>query len=583
MKSKTHLVTTADERTWNFDKKNIFLGEWCKLDDRRHIWEAIEAELAAPFGVKAKKKKADTKYVFALSNKILNDLTIALNTFHETNHNNRYWNILLGHWLQRFVAVLFNRYFTLEQAFSNYELISTTVLDPKDFSLATPDSLSFIYACNDDIWNNVLYSKLLNYITTKINIEVIVVKNFEGYVVKNEIHNSYKDNMKRLFRKTAENILARFSKSNDAFIIQPYIPILQAIKLQISLRQVPQLWESPISVPSCVDIGTRKNLNISDPHAQGFEKLVRDFLPEMIPTCYIEGYSSLVKLAESLPWPNNPKFIFTSNCFDIYEVFKAWTGMKIEKGVPYYVGQHGNYQAFPDLLNAPEMVSSDKFLTWGWETNNPKHIPAFIFNKLPLRQKITSSGGLLLIEYHAPNFVATHDVFYEFSIYQEQQFVFVEELLDGIKNELTVRLHSYRQARWSIEKRWADRMPSIDVETGLVPFSKLIKECRLVVFSYDSTGLLQTLTSNIPTIAFWQNGFDQLPDNAKPLYQLLVDCGIVHFSPTSAAKQVNSIWDSIDDWWSSPAVQNARNQFCSRYARESVAPVRELKEILLKS
>ena len=583
MQLKTHLVTTADERTWSFDKKNIFLGEWCRLYDRSHVWEGIEAELAAPFGVEVEKKKANIRYVSALSDQILDDLTIALNTFHETNHERRYWNILLGHWLQRYVKVVFNRYFTLEQVFNDYKLTSTTVLEPKDFSLASPDSLSFIYTCNDDLWNNVLYSKLLRSINTKIKIEVIELKNLESFDKKSEIPNSYKNNMKSLLRKTIQNILAKFSASNDAFIIKPYIPILQNIKLHISLLQVPQLWESPFPVPCSVDVEMRKNLSISAPHAQGFEKLVRDLLPEIIPTCYIEGYSSLVKQAESLPWPDKPKFIFTSNCFDIYEVFKAWTGINIEKGIPYYVAQHGNYQAFPELLNAPEMVSTDKFLTWGWRTKNSKHIPAFIINKLPLRRKSSSSGGLLLIEYHAPNFVDTHDVYFEFNIYQEQQFIFVAALLDGIKKELTVRLHSYLQAGWYREKRWSDRMPSINLETGLAPVSKLIKECRLVVFSYDSTGLLQTLVSNIPTIAFWQNGLDHLPDSVKPFYQLLVDAGIVHLSPESAAKQVNMIWDSTDDWWFSPKVQNARNQFCSRYARESVSPVRELKEILLEA
>ena len=144
MQLKTHLVTTADERTWSFDKKNIFLGEWCRLYDRSHVWEGIEAELAAPFGVEVEKKKANIRYVSALSDQILDDLTIALNTFHETNHERRYWNILLGHWLQRYVKVVFNRYFTLEQVFNNYKLTSTTVLEPKDFSMASPDSLSFI-------------------------------------------------------------------------------------------------------------------------------------------------------------------------------------------------------------------------------------------------------------------------------------------------------------------------------------------------------------------------------------------------------------------------------------------------------
>ena len=95
--------------------------------------------------------------------------------------------------------------------------------------------------------------------------------------------------------------------------------------------------------------------------------------------------------------------------------------------------------------------------------------------------------------------------------------------------------------------------------------------------------MLETMSLNIPTMAFWQNGFDHLRDSAKPFYQLLVDAGIVHLSPESAAEHINAIWCSVDDWWFSPPVQKARIQFCSRYARESISPVRELKQILLGS
>ena len=32
------LVTTALERTWGSDEKILFLGEWCKLYNRKDIW-----------------------------------------------------------------------------------------------------------------------------------------------------------------------------------------------------------------------------------------------------------------------------------------------------------------------------------------------------------------------------------------------------------------------------------------------------------------------------------------------------------------------------------------------------------------
>ena len=104
----------------------------------------------------------------------------------------------------------------------------------------------------------------------------------------------------------------------------------------------------------------------------------------------------------------------------------------------------------------------------------------------------------------------------------------------------------------------------------------------MVVHSYDSTGILETLSNNIPALAFWRNNLDHAHESAKPYYQLLVDAGIVHLTPESAAQKVNEVWDDVEGWWGQDKVQNTRKQFCDRYARVSQNPVRELKQILLR-
>jgi putative transferase (TIGR04331 family) len=102
----------------------------------------------------------------------------------------------------------------------------------------------------------------------------------------------------------------------------------------------------------------------------------------------------------------------------------------------------------------------------------------------------------------------------------------------------------------------------------------------LIVHSYDSTGILETLSLNIPTLAFWQNGLDHLRENAIPYYQLLIDAGIVHLSAESVALKVNTVWDDVEQWWRQAKVQNARRQFCEKYARHSANPVGDLLKIL---
>jgi len=57
------LVTTADERTWPKDRPILFLGEWCRLYNRRHVWSKLDAIVADPYGVEIEKKNRDKAYL----------------------------------------------------------------------------------------------------------------------------------------------------------------------------------------------------------------------------------------------------------------------------------------------------------------------------------------------------------------------------------------------------------------------------------------------------------------------------------------------------------------------------------------
>jgi putative transferase (TIGR04331 family) len=133
-----------------------------------------------------------------------------------------------------------------------------------------------------------------------------------------------------------------------------------------------------------------------------------------------------------------------------------------------------------------------------------------------------------------------------------------------------------------INRKWRHFSEEIRIDSGTVPVRKLWNDNRIIVHSYDSTGMLETLEANIPTIAFWTNGLDHLLTDAVPFYQKLVDVGIIHLTPESAADKINREWDNVEMWWKSNEVQYARKLFCSQYARSSDKPAHDLKKILLE-
>ena len=139
-----YLTTTADERSWVYDRPVLFLGEWCCLYNRKHIWSQMDSIVAEPYGLEKEQRKCDLDYIQTLTEQLLSELTESLNTLHKTKYGERYWNIVLGHWLQRYVAVIFNRYFTIEQVLKNYQISGTTIFDGTVYSLTTEKSIDFI-------------------------------------------------------------------------------------------------------------------------------------------------------------------------------------------------------------------------------------------------------------------------------------------------------------------------------------------------------------------------------------------------------------------------------------------------------
>ncbi len=587
MQKKYFLITTADELTWKFDRPVIFLGEWCRLYDRKHVWQNMDAIVAAPYGLGQAKKDEDHVEARVLEEQLFPILCEVLNRHHDSTHSARFWQIVLGHWFRRFVDAILNRVRTLEQCVHTHNLSGTMGFAEKGYTLAPIDSLAAIFAFNDDRWNNELNIRILNMMgEIDLPIERMAVCNETGFRWS-ELAQTSMPQRKLLSwaRWFTGKITLQLKRDTDAFIINSYLPKMEEIKFQLALGQCPQFWTSPkLAISHRIDSLLRKRLtNELNGNSEGLlQRVLHSMLFELLPVCYLESFDAIKKIAHQQIWPKNPKFIFTSNNFDTDEVFKIWTASKIETGINYIVGQHGNYGVSRNHIEPSiEEITSNKFITWGWKDRLPQHTPAFIFTTGSGRvNTFDPSGGLLLIQLCVNHRITTWDVYSEFSDYFKDQQRLIRKLDNSVKKETIIRLHAgYRHMRWSEESRWREFDPALKIDTGCKPISELVAKSRLIVHSYDSTGILETLSQNIPTLAFWRNDFSHLRDSAKPYYQLLADAGIVHLSTESVVNQINMVWGDVGGWWAQRKVQDARRKFCERYAIVSKSPVKDLKKI----
>lgn len=580
------LITTADERSWRTDQPVLFLGEWCRLYDRRSMWEGLDAEVVPEYGWGEGQQDADYAYVQGLYEQLLVELSEALNRYHGTSHTLRYWRILLGLWLYRFAAIVFNRWATIHLAIRHRAIAGTIVLDLPEEQTIARDSLAFIYAYIGDAWNHALYGRILSG-WTDVRIERVaadaIVESVRKPILISPL--TLKQRLKRFAARGVSKLAGALSRPTDALVISSHLPLKQDIWLQLALGQIPHYRQSPSLPQVPPDLAERERFCLNASGYSGFEQCVRTLIPEQIPTCYLEGYPALMAAATELAWPKRPKVIFTANRFDTDETFKMWTAAKVEEGAPYVIGQHGgNYGTAKYCPSEThEVVTADRYLTWGWTEDSPKHYPAVALKMAGLNSgRWNPSGGLLLITVCGDLPDTPWDHVNGFAEYLEQQFIFVESLPSQISKQVVVRLHAaYRYLGWSEDERWRDRSSSTRVDVGSTPIKSLISQSRLTIHSYNSTGILETLALNIPTLCFWNTKHWRLRPSAMPYFDRLKQAGIFHENAESAAAKAAEVWGDVAGWWDQPEVQEARSYFCERFACLPESPIEILKEALM--
>jgi putative transferase (TIGR04331 family) len=601
---KRYLVTTADELSWRDDQPMLFLGEWCRRGNRKDRWSRLNHEVAKPFWITGKEKRDQIDFGYRISYSIATDLARTLNEIHGEDHSERYWNIIVLAWLQRVVNVIANRHNALRQTVDHYEISGTSAVSLAPYDLVTNDFRSFIYSTDRDRWSHHVYALILREMrdvgfpinTVDCPETGVVQRSISGWNAKKAndhgAGNSLGDKVRRLCKNAVKYVFAnlspRLSTSTDAFIISSFLPVKDEIRLQLQLGQVP-MFRQQIDIPVfAVDSELRSGISLDKEGCCELEAISRRLIPQLMPMCYVEGYKTLRKMAADQPWPTQPKFIYTANNFFMDELFKVWCATRVEQGILFYVGQHGNnYGTMHGSQYFPEQTLCDRFFSWGWRVadahQEEKVVPAYNFNIANRQMNCYSPyGGLLLVQRSPGVQWWPTDRVFEHSIQQKQSLDFFERLPLPVKEVTTIRLHKASPEKDTNDVQlWQQCNSAINLDFGVVPIFTLFQQSRLVVFTYDSTGMLETLGLNIPTLCFWDGGFEHLLESAKPHYAMLWEAGIIHDDPFAAADLVSRNWDDINVWWTSEKVQAARTAFCDLYSRWESQPVTKIKELLL--
>ena len=101
---------------------------------------------------------------------------------------------------------------------------------------------------------------------------------------------------------------------------------------------------------------------------------------------------------------------------------------------------------------------------------------------------------------------------------------------------------------------------------------------KINIETVNSTGYLETLNLNLPTILIFDKQYCRVRKTAKKYFLLLEKANILFKNPKNAAKFINKNYKSIDNWWNSKKVQNAIKIFTNKFAKKTNDPYTFLKK-----
>jgi putative transferase (TIGR04331 family) len=558
----SYLITTTDRSRWPNSGHLVFIGTFCLPDNAESLLDRYTYEIADTAVTSENKLRC-----FQLSESthatLVELVADALNQAHQCSKSVRYWEILTGSWLRLFLDILISRIFIVAKLREMYPDIQLVCTDVANRSRAPFNTANFHTLTKSTEWNSLVYADLwktasAEHIAPPVRIATTA-----------QVHQKQ-----------------QLSKLSGYVLSATYLPRMQELLLQLRLGSKYKRLRvlNPPAIPA--DDEARQKLVFNESQTSDVEKLLIRLVREYLPTSFLEGFSTLRMSIRRMEFPTSPKTIFTSNRHIYDDVFNAWVADATENGSRLVLGQHGGHYGisrFPSFAERHELSVSDTYLTWGWRPSTST-LGGIILTTVGSRrrQKRNQSRALLVTDELWSQPRAVYTDISETSNYLDHLGLLVKSLPSTIQQSLELRRHLGQSVvGHPVESWWLNQLPTIDMGDSSIPFSKIVKKAKIVIVAHNGTTLPENFSQAIPTLITWTPNWVEIRDDVKPIFAKFAEVGIFHEDPVSLANHLSAIWDNVDAWWESKEVVEARELFCSQYAKSVTHPRKFLREIIV--
>lgn len=554
---KTLIISKIVDKICN-DKNKFYFDFNCHSDLK--FWDLNQKKVFRGYGNHEQLIKEDNKIVGKIYDDLIHEISSILNNYHQENFSERQWEILIGPWLLSYIRTIFFRIRSFQTCIENEKINKIIIANPSNYDFTSFETGGLFECMWSQEWDFMFNSRILKNLNLDSTFleSIEINQNFHSYY---EYFNSYKKNKKKTFLSKILQILNFFSKQKKIIVDETYLGLKNELLLQFLNKQTPIILS-----PNKIDYKKKNNklryklpINFKK-YSNNFEKIIKKFLFDDLPIVFLESFKDLKKIVKLNNWPKT-KIIFTSNSFFLNEQFKYFVLSSLPS-TKYIVGQHGNgYGEYITHDYLPEYKTCDFFITWG-EKRRKKDISAFNFLGINKKISLNRKNNMMLIVNRTLGYpTETFEKIQSYTKHYYNKISFLKKLISKSQCKIVYRLHPTHGLRTPHEKKEISKLfSSIEVDSGKTDIYKLIIKSKLVVFTYYSTGFLELISSNIPTVCLQENILNYIKQENKKIYKKLIDANIIFLNFQDLGFFLEKNYKNINDWWNSDKIKDLREE-----------------------
>ncbi len=514
---------------------------------------------------------------------ILECIKIELNLIFKKDYDQKFYEIIIGAWLRKFIQQFILKYKNIIEIKKVFNIQSVKIYNTSNYNFYVSESHTIQHATINDTWNSCIYSHILSNLNLNIKLKKIPTseKSFnDKEFLSNKSPTKISKNFKQLIKKFYIYLINLLPNKSNVFMYVTGFKFCIEKKIDLLLCQIPRIYSNKIEFNySNFDEEIRKKLNFKkftkennknyDQHFFEIFNLIIQILDKSLPLFVVEDFNNLIKFTQILNFPKNPKIIFTSYAFESNEPFKFYLALKkfINPKIKYFVFQHGgSYITRLDNSFNNECNTCDYFITWGDKTditkeNNIKFVNFKILNsdyfkdqKLNKFLILTRSKGYNAVPY---------DRYSEGLKQMDLTVELCKKLPNEIIKETLIRAHyssKYRNEEFK-------KLTGFKLDYSEQNYFKVVNSAKLILFNHDSTGMLEMLAINKPTLCMWGDGSQHQNTFVIEDYELLKNAKILFDNNDKLYEHLIEVWSDPLKWWYSDNVQKNLNKFVNLYTK----------------